>query len=84
MIKIKISNPIKGKNKISFMGFLMLKNLLRDYSIDITESDDYDYLFLGANDILNKKISLQESIDYGLENCNKIYQIKDSRLTLNK
>lgn len=72
MIKIKISNPIKGKNKISFMGFLMLKNLLRDYSIDITESDDYDYLFLGANDILNKKISLQESIDYGLENCNKI------------
>ena len=72
MIKIKILNPIAGKNRISFMGFLMLKDNLRDYSIEITESDDYDYAFLGADDILDKSIGLQESIDYGLENCNKI------------
>lgn len=61
-----------GKNRISFAGFLMLKDLLRDYSIDITDSDDYDYMFLGAHDILNKGISLQDSIEYGLETCNKI------------
>ena len=54
------------------MGFLMLKDNLREYSIEITESDDYDYAFLGADDILDKGIGLQESIDYGLENCNKI------------
>ena len=72
MIKIKILNPVAGKNRISFMGFLMLKDNLRDYSIEITESDDYDYAFLGADDILDKSIGLQESIDYGLENCNKI------------
>ena len=61
-----------GKNRISFAGFLMLKDLLKEYSIDITDSDDYDYMFLGAHDILNKGIGLQESIEYGLENCSKI------------
>ena len=72
MIKIKIYNPVAGKNRISFMGFLMLKDTLKDYSIEITESDDYDYAFLGADDILDKSISLQDSIEYGLENCSKI------------
>jgi len=72
MIKIKIKDPLMGKNRISFAGFLMMKDLLRDYSIDITDSDDYDYMFLGAHDILNKGISLQDSIEYGLETCNKI------------
>ena len=41
MIKIKIFNPLAGKNRISFQGFLMMQNVLRDYSIDITDSDDY-------------------------------------------
>ena len=72
MIKVKIYNPLAGKNRISFQGFLMLRDILRDYSIDITNSEDYDYAFLGADDILNKGVSLQDSIEYGLENCNKI------------
>ena len=67
MIKIKIYNPVAGKNRISFMGFLMLKDALKDYSIEITESDDYDYAFLGADDILDKGKVLQESIEYGLD-----------------
>ena len=72
MIKIKINDPLVGKNRISFAGFLMLQDVLRDYSIDITDSEDYDYMFLGAYDILDKGLSLQNSIDYGLENCSKI------------
>jgi len=72
MIKIKILNPLVGKNRISFAGFLMLRDMLRDYSIDITDSDDYDYAFFGADDILDKSISLEDSIEYGLENCSKI------------
>ena len=59
-----------GKNRISFAGFLMLKDLFRDYSIDITDSDDCDYMFLGAHTILDKGISLQDSIEYGLKNIN--------------
>jgi hypothetical protein len=72
MIKVKIKDPMVGKNSISFLGFVLLKDMLRDYSIDVTNSEDYDYMFLGAHDILNKGLSLQDSIDYGLENCNKI------------
>ena len=72
MIKVKIKDPMVGKNSISFLGFVLLKDMLRDYSIDVTDSEDYDYMFLGAHDILNKGLSLQDSIDYGLENCNKI------------
>ena len=60
MIKIKIFNPVAGKNRISFTGFLVMQQMLRDYSIEITESDDFDYAFLGADDILDKSIGLQE------------------------
>ena len=71
MIKIKIFNPVAGKNRISFTGFLVMQQMLRDYSIEITESDDFDYAFLGADDILDKSIGLQESIEYGLKNIDK-------------
>ena len=72
MIKIKIHDPLMGKNRISFQGFLMLKDMLRDYSIDITDSDDFDYMFLGAYNILDKGLGLQESIEYGLKNIDDL------------
>ena len=53
MIKIKIYDPVMGKNRISFAGFLMLKDLFRDYSIDITDSDDFDYMFVGMSDFID-------------------------------
>ena len=72
MIKIKILNPYKDRNEPTFRPLFLIKNMLRDYSIDITESDDFDFLFVGMHDFLNKKIPLNESINYGLENLSKI------------
>jgi glycosyltransferase involved in cell wall biosynthesis len=72
MIKIKIKDPLVGKNKNSFIGFLYMKDLLRQYHIDITESDDYDYLFIGANEFYKKGESLSDSVEYGLNNISKI------------
>ena len=72
MIKIKIYNPVAGKNRISFMGFLMLKDALKDYSIEITESDDFDYMFVGMQDFYDKNRSIEESTEWGLENLDKI------------
>ena len=72
MIKVKILNPTKCRNEPTFRPLLFSKDVLRDYSIDITDSDDYDYLFVGMHDFIDKKKSLQESIDYGLENLSKI------------
>jgi hypothetical protein len=61
-----------GRNEITFRPFLYLKDMLREYSIDITDSDDFDFLFVGMHDFIDKKKSLNESIDYGLENISKI------------
>ena len=60
-----------GKNRIAFTGFYVMQQLLRDYSIDITDSDDFDYAFIGAHDILDKKISLEASVEYGMKNIEK-------------
>ena len=72
MIKVKIQNPTLGRNEITFRPLLQFREHLKDYSIEITDSDSYDFLFVGMHDFLNKKVSLEESIDYGLNNLNKI------------
>jgi hypothetical protein len=72
MIKVKILNPTLGRNEPTFRPFWFIGDRLRDYSIDITNSDDYDYLFVGMHDFVNKKVNLNESINYGLENLSNI------------
>lgn len=72
MIKVKILNPTLGRNEPTFRPFWFIGDRLRDYSIDITNSDDYDYLFVGMHDFVNKKANLNESINYGLENLSDI------------
>jgi len=72
MIKIKIQNPTVYRNEPTFRPFGIIQDILRDYSIQFTNSDDFDYLFIGMHDFIDKKKSLQESIDYGLENLSKI------------
>ena len=72
MIKVKIQNPFIARNNHTFSPFYVYKDLLREYSIDITDSNDYDYLFVGMNDFIDKKLPLQKSIDFGLNNLSKI------------
>ena len=72
MIKVKIQNANEDRNGPTFAPLLRVKNLMKDYSIDITDSDDFDYLFVGMQDFLDKKKKLDESIKWGLENLNKI------------
>ena len=68
MIKVKLSD---NQNMKCFSGFIHTRDLLRDYSIDITDSDDYDYEFVDASQFLTLSLPLQESIDNGLENLSK-------------
>ena len=80
MIKIKILNPqgsdsmdnFCDRNRDNFAKFYRIKDMLKDYSIDITESDDFDYLFVGMSDFIDKKVSLKRSVEKGLENLSKI------------
>mgnify|MGYP003114235260 CR=1 FL=1 len=68
MIKVKLSD---NQNMKCFSGFIHTRDLLRDYSIDITDSNDYDYEFVDASQFLTLSLPLQESIDNGLENLSK-------------
>ena len=77
MIKVKILNPTKCRNEPTFRPLLFVKDILRDYSIDITDSNDYDFLFVGMKDFYDKNKSLKDSTDWGLENLNKITENGD-------
>ena len=68
MIKIRLSD---NQNMKCFSGLVISKDMLMDYSIDITDSDDYDYEFIAATEFLDLSLPLKDSIDWGLENLSK-------------
>jgi hypothetical protein len=72
VIKVKILNPTKDRNEPTFRPFFFIKDMLRDCSIDITDSDDYDFLFVGMSDFYDKDKPLSESTDWGLSNLDKV------------
>jgi len=68
MIKIKLSQP---DNMKCFAGLLITRDLLKEYSIDITASDDYDYEFVDTSQFVDLRLPLEDSINYGLEKLSK-------------
>ena len=68
MIKIKICNPVKDRNEVIFRPFSFIQNQLRDYSIELTNSDDFDFLFIGMSDFWDMSLTLKDSVDWGLSN----------------
>ena len=72
MIKVKIHNPTKGRNEPTFRPFLFIKDLLKNYHIEITNSDDFDFLFIGMADYYDMSLTLKDSADWGLNNIENI------------
>ena len=68
MIKIKLSQP---DNMKCFAGLLITRDLLKEYSIDITASSDYDYEFIDTSQFVDLRLPLEDSINYGLEKLSK-------------
>ncbi len=68
MIKVRLTDP---SNMKCFSGLLHSKDLLKDYSIDITSSSDYDYEFVDAGQFMNLSLPLEKSIEQGIENMSK-------------
>ena len=71
MIKIKLNNWRQGRNQNTFRVFLMYTKYFNDIGIQFVEDGSYDFEFIGMHDFINKKIPLQESIEYGLESLSK-------------
>tara|TARA_Y100000034_G_scaffold135900_1_gene209713 strand:- start:1651 stop:2682 length:1032 start_codon:yes stop_codon:yes gene_type:complete len=73
MIKVKILNPQKDRNEPTFRPLTFIRDMLySDYSIELTTDDDYDYMFVGMSDFMNKKKSLKDSTEWGLQNLEKV------------
>ena len=92
MIKIKLLNSSKGRNQdvfeplklvhhslLSLFGIELLwhNNNFNSELSQIAETSDYDYLILGPEDFVDKNKPLNESVEWGLENCNKVTENGD-------
>ncbi len=72
MIKVKLYELDKHRNECTFRPYIWAHNVLKDVGIEFTRGDSYDYAWVAQASFLNKKVSLQESVDNGLEFLSKI------------
>ena len=82
MLKIKLLEHELHRNETTFRPFVMAHNIFKEVGIEFTTSDDYDYAFVGQASIIDKKKSLKESIEKGVEFVSKItgdYMIIDGQ-----
>ena len=62
MIKIKLHEPDKHRNECTFRPFLWAQNVLKDVGIEFTTRGSYDYAWVAQASIINKRVSLKESV----------------------
>jgi|TARA_R110002096_G_scaffold127550_4_gene275448 hypothetical protein len=82
MIKIKIYELDKHRNECAFRPYLAAQEILNEIGIQFTNGDSYDYAWIGQASFLNKKVSLEESVNTGLEFLSKIdgdYMLLDAQ-----
>jgi len=72
MIKIKLYELDKHRNECAFRPYLASQNILREIGIEFTQGESYDYAWIGQASFLNKKVSLEQSVNDGLEFLSKI------------
>jgi hypothetical protein len=72
MIKIKLYELEKHRNECAFRPYLAAQNTLREIGIEFTQGDSYDYAWVAQASFANKKVTLEESVDMGLEFLSKI------------
>ena len=47
MIKIKLAELDKHRNETTFRPYILIQDQLRDIGIELTHSDDCDFIFVG-------------------------------------
>ena len=82
MIKIKLIELDKHRNECAFRPYLWAHNIIKEIGVEFTDGDSYDYALVAQASIINKKVSLEQSINDGLEFLSKIkgdYMILDGQ-----
>jgi hypothetical protein len=68
MIKIKLTNWNIGRNNHVFRTFLMYAEQFLDIGVQFVADGSYDIEFIGMADFINRKLPLDASIKYGIDN----------------
>tara|TARA_Y100000310_G_C20585674_1_gene765286 strand:+ start:287 stop:1303 length:1017 start_codon:yes stop_codon:yes gene_type:complete len=82
MIKIKLLERDLHRNETTFRPFVFAKDILKDVGLEFTDSDDYDYVWVGQASIIDKETTLEKSIEKGIGFISKItgdYMIIDGQ-----
>ena len=73
MIKIKLHEYDIHRNETTFRPLVMIRNELRDVGVElVVDAASYDFTLVGQASIANKKLPLDESVDFGLATLKKI------------
>jgi len=72
MIKIKLYELDKHRNETTFRPYIMAQSVLRDIGIEFTTGESYDFAWVAQASFMNKKVSLEQSTNDGLEFLSKI------------
>jgi hypothetical protein len=72
VIRIKLYDYDIHRNECAFRPYLKSQDVLRDVGIEFTTGDSYDYAWIAQASFLNKKVSLEQSVNDGLEFLSKV------------
>lgn len=72
MIKIKLLQPEIHRNECTFRPYIAARNTLAEIGLQFTNGDSYDYMWVAQASVTNKKVSLYQSTEQGLELLRKI------------
>ena len=72
MINIKLYELDKHRNECAFRPYLAIQNEFREVGIEFTSGNSYDFAWVAQASFLNKKVSLEQSVNDGLEFLSKI------------
>lgn len=72
MIKIKLYELEKHRNETTFRPLLFAKDLFKDIGIEFVIDGKADFAFVGHASFINKKNSLEKSVNEGIEFLKKI------------
>ena len=67
MIKVKLYEVDKHRNETTFRPYYQAQDILQDVGIQFTTGDSYDYAWVAQASFLNKKVSLEQSVEDGLK-----------------
>lgn len=72
MIKIRLYDTKKHRNETTFRPYLAATHLFEDVGIQFTDGSSYDLVWVGQASVVDKTISLEESVARGVELCQTI------------